>query len=281
MVKLIASDLDGTLIGEDFRFRPRTLRALHAAADAGIRIVFVTGRPLRWMRPVLDQLGAEWDGDNSFVFCSNGAVTYDIGRSEILATRTMSGTETHALHRKLEDAFPGSLFIAETLRHVYVQGQYQPHAQEDLAKIVEGPIVGTLGADAGVVKYLLYREGASPSALLEQVRELVGERFAVTRSVPYQPLIEIAQQGLNKGRVLADFAAQNGIEPHDVVAFGDMPNDLEMLTWAGQGYAMESGLPQLKAQVGRICPGFFEDGVAQVIEGILANRLDDPNLTRA
>lgn len=272
MIKLIASDLDGTLIGQDFRFRPRTLQALHAAADAGIRIVFVTGRPLRWMQPVLDQLGAEWNGENSFAFCSNGAVTYDIGRRRVLSTRTMSGTEIQALHDELERAFPGSLFIAETLDRVYVQGQYQPHAQEDLAAIVEGPIRLTLGADAGVVKYLLYRRGATPATLLEQVHNLVGQRVAVTRSAPYQPLIEIAQRGLNKGQVLADFATQHAIEPHQVVAFGDMPNDLEMLLWAGQGYVMDSGLPQLKEQVGRTCPGFEKDGVAQMIEAILADQ---------
>lgn len=277
MIKLIASDLDGTLIGHDFRFRPRTLRALHAAADAGIRIVFVTGRPLRWMQPVLDQLGAEWNGENSFAFCSNGAVTYDIGQGKVLTTRTMSGTQTHALHRELEAAFPGSLFIAETLEHVYVQGRYQPHAQEDPSKIVEGLLGKTLEADAGVVKYLLYRDGATPATLLDQVRAVVGERAAVTRSAPYQPLVEIARKGLNKGRVLADFASQHGIEPCEVAAFGDMPNDLEMLTWAGQGYAMESGLPQLKEQVGRTCPGFDEDGVAQIIEGMLAGTSETPS----
>lgn len=277
MIKLIASDLDGTLIGKDSRFRPRTLQALHAAADAGIRILFVTGRPLRWMYPVLDQLGAEWNGENSFAFCSNGAVTYDIGQGKVLKTRTMSGAEIHTLHRELETAFPGSLFIAETLNHVYVQGQYQPHAQEDPAAIVEGPLLGALDAGAGVVKYLLYREGVTPATLLEQVRALVGERAAVTRSAPYQPLVEIAQRGLNKGRVLADFAAQHGVESYEVAAFGDMPNDLEMLTWAGHGYAMDSGLPQLKEQVGRTCPGFDEDGVAQTIEGLLENLTEAPN----
>ncbi|MFW0112036.1 HAD-IIB family hydrolase [Rothia sp. CCM 9416] len=275
MIKLIASDLDGTLIGHDFRFRPRTLEALHLAADAGIQIVFVTGRPLRWMQPVLEQLGSEWNGENSFVFCSNGAVTYDIGQGKVLATRTMSGTETQALHSELERVFPGSLFIAETLDQVYVQGKYRPHEQEDSTKIVEGPIGRTLDSEAGVVKYLLYREGAAPSALLDQVRDVVGERAAVTRSAPYQPLVELARKGLNKGCVLADFAAEHSIRSDEVLAFGDMPNDLEMLTWAGKGYAMESGLPQLKEQVGRTCPGFDQDGVAQVIEGILAHPSED------
>lgn len=274
MIKLIASDLDGTLIGSDFRFRPRTLQALHAAADAGVRIVFVTGRPLRWMEPVLAQLGQEWNGENSFAFCSNGAVTYDIARSQVVATRTMSGSEVQALHADLEEAFPGALYIAETLEHVYVQGTYEPHVQEDTSKMVEGPLSQILASDAEVVKYLLFQGGAVPSDLLAQVQEVVGERASVTRSAPYQPLVEVAQRGLNKGRVLADFAQSLGIAPDEVAAFGDMPNDFEMLDWAGHGYVMASGLPELKDRVGRICPGFEEDGVAQIIERMLAERED-------
>lgn len=272
MIKLIASDLDGTLIGSDFRFRPRTLQALHAAADAGVRIVFVTGRPLRWLAPVLEQLGEEWNGENSFAFCSNGAVTFDIARSQVVATRTISGAEILALHAELEQAFPGALYIAETLEHVYVQGTYDPHAQEDTSKVVEGQLEEILAPEAEAVKYLLFRDGAVPADLLARVQEIVGERASVTRSAPYQPLVEIAQRGLNKGRVLADFAASLGISPDEVAAFGDMPNDYEMLDWAGHGYVMASGLPELKDRVGRICPGFEEDGVAQIIERMLAER---------
>lgn len=272
MIKLIASDLDGTLIGDDFRFRPRTLQALHAAADAGVRIIFVTGRPLRWMGPVLEQLGEEWNGENSYAFCSNGAVTFDIARGQVVATRPIAGEQVRELHGELQTVFPNSLFIAETLDRVYVQGDYSPHAQEDLTKVMRGQINEMLDPAAEVIKYLLYKDGATPAVLLDQVREMVGERASVTRSAPYQPLVEIAQRGLNKGQALADFALEHGIEPREVAAFGDMPNDFEMLDWAGHGYVMASGLPELKDRVGRICPGFEEDGVAQTIEGFLAGR---------
>lgn len=270
MIKLIASDLDGTLIGEDMRFRPRTLQALHAAADAGIRIIFITGRPLRWMGPVFEQLGAEWNGENSYAFCSNGAVTYDLARGEVVATRVMTGAQVRELHAELEATFPGALFIAETLNEVFIQGgAYEPHVDERDSKAVQGQILDLVAEDAEIVKYLIFQDGATPADLLEQVRSVVGERATATRSVPYQPLVEIAQRGLHKGRVLADFAAEHGIEAADIAAFGDMPNDLEMLTWAGHGYAMASGLPDVQQKVGRVCPAFDEDGVAQVLEGMM------------
>lgn len=79
-VRLIASDLDGTVLGPDFRFRPRTLEAIAAARDAGIQVVFVTGRPKRWLDPLHEQLD-----DVGVVICSNGAVVFDPGscRSDI------------------------------------------------------------------------------------------------------------------------------------------------------------------------------------------------------
>lgn len=270
MIKLIASDLDGTLIGDDFRFRPRTLHALHAAADAGIRVVFVTGRPLRWMEPVLDQLGAEWNGENSFAFCSNGAVTFDIARGAVTDLRTLPGQTVHSLHTELHRAYPQGTFIAETLERVHVQGFYEPHAQEDLSKVVTGNLSEILLPDAHVVKYLLFNEGQAPAELLRSVQEIAGDRVSVTRSAPYQALVEMAQPGLHKGGVLADFAAAHGISAGEVAAFGDMPNDAEMLEWAGHGYVMASGLPELQERVGRICPSFEDDGVAQVIEKFLA-----------
>lgn len=269
MIKLIASDLDGTLIGADFRFRPRTLQALHAAADAGIQVVFVTGRPLRWMSPVLEQLGEEWNGENSFVFCSNGAVTFDIARGEVVRLRTVPGSLVHRVHADLLQAYPQATFIAETLDPVYVQGPYTPHAQEDLAAIVQGQLGDIVPVGAQVVKYLLFHEGQSPAELLRTVHELADGRVSVTRSAPYQPLVEMGQAGVHKGGVLADFAAAHGISAQQVLAFGDMPNDLEMLQWAGHGYAMASGLPEVQQRVGRVCPGFDEDGVAQVIERML------------
>lgn len=272
MIKLIASDLDGTLIGPDNRFRPRTLQALHAAADAGIQVVFVTGRPLRWMSSVLDQLGEEWNGENSHVFCSNGAVTYDIARGEVVDQRTVDASTILRIHSTLVEAFPAAHFIAETLETVYMQGDLEPHEHDAASTIITGSLQEILPADAQVVKYLIFNPGQTPAVFLEQVQAIVGDSVSATRSAPYQPLVEIARYGLNKGDVLADFAANLGISPQEVAAFGDMPNDFEMLDWAGHGYVMDSGLPELKERVGRVCPAFEEDGVAQVIEGLLAAR---------
>jgi len=114
--------------------------------------------------------------------------------------------------------------------------------------------------------------GMDPDILQARVHQAVGSLVSVTRGVVGEPLVEMGSKTVNKGRILEKFAARHGIEAHEVMAFGDMPNDAEMLCWAGEGFAMASGQPALIEKVGRTCPAFHEDGVAQTIEAMLAER---------
>ena len=266
MIRLIASDLDGTLIGKDFRFRPRALHALQAARAAGIQIVFVTGRPSRWLTPIREQ--TDFD---SYAICSNGAVIYHLGADEVEA---VNGAPAHAIrsaHELLQPVFPNATYTLETVDTVYIQGPYEGGEVLEGARVVEQHLLGALDGFAGeqVIKYLVHVPGMDPDILQARVAQTVGELVSVTRGVVGEPLIEMGSKTVNKGYTLAQFAARHGIEAHEVMAFGDMPNDAEMLCWAGRGYAMASGQPALIEKVGRTCPPFGEDGVAQVIEAML------------
>ena len=221
MIKLIASDLDGTLIGHDFRFRPRTLRALEAARAAGIEIVFVTGRPSRWLTPLREQ--TDFD---SYAICSNGAVVFHLGADEV---EEINGADPQVIaraHELLEPIFPSATYTLETVDTVFIQG---PHEVFDVVDIPN------------------------------EEEKILWDWEVIDSSSPHQELLE-------------KFAARHGIEAHEVMAFCDMPNDAEMLCWAGEGFAMASGQPALIAKVGRTCPPFHEDGVAQTIEAMLAER---------
>lgn len=269
MIKLIASDIDGTLIGDDFKFRPRTLKALKDARLAGIDLVLVTGRPYRWLGTIIEQM----DNYESYAICSNGAVVYHLGRGEIIETHTLDGAQMLAVHRMLRKALPGAHFTAETIDTAYIEGDFDtsPGGPFDGIDCVHGSLDELIASDARIVKYLVRQDGALPEVLLRQVKDLVGASVSVTHAVPGSPLIEMAFLGLNKGSVLAHFAAERGIAASEVLAFGDMPNDIEMLLWAGQGYALESGSLAVQHAIKRTCPPFENDGVAQIIEKILKN----------
>ncbi|MDO4919167.1 HAD-IIB family hydrolase [Kocuria sp.] len=264
-VRLIASDLDGTVLGHDFRFRPRSLEAIQAARDAGIRVVFVTGRPKRWLDPLQEQLD-----DAGVVICSNGAVVYDPGTDEVLGASGFDVAEALPVIEDVRRAFPDSLFAAETLERVHTDHGWARTDRMEIEGIVEAPVAESLTPGTEVLKLLAKLDGADPDRYFEGVREVVAGRLAVTHSVAAAPLVEMGQRGLSKARTLERFVAELGIAREEVMAFGDMPNDLEMLTWAGRGYAMADGHPRVVAAVERTAPAFTEDGVARVIEEYLA-----------
>lgn len=283
-VRLVASDLDGTLIGHDFRFRPRTQQALRQLEAAGIPIIFVTGRPWRWLDPLRDlhELGESItpgaDGEDQApigaVICSNGALVYDFAQEAVVSSRTLSAQTALEVHARLRRLFPQAVFSAETLRGVAAEPDWLVGDRTRIRGARIGPLPQVLEPDDCVVKLLARLPGADPQQFVAAVSEEVSDLVSVTHSVAQAPLAEIARTGLSKAEALAEHCRQRGIEAHEVLAFGDMPNDLRMLQWAGYGYALSSGDPAVVAAVERTAPGFDDDGVAQVIEQLLAVRAD-------
>ncbi|MFW6187456.1 MAG: HAD family hydrolase [Actinomycetota bacterium] len=264
-VRLIASDLDGTVLGPDFRFRPRTVEAIKAARDRGIHVVFVTGRPMRWLDPLREQLDHE-----GVVICSNGAVVYDLTADVVVGSSLFPARDAFAVMDEVAARHPGTLFAAETLQGVYTDHGWSRTDRMETGAPRVGPLRERVPADQGLVKFLAKLDAAEPQEYFRALTRLVAGRLSVTHSVASAPLVEMGQKGLTKARTLEQYAAERGIGPDGVMAFGDMPNDLEMLTWAAHGYAMASGHPAVARAVGRTAPPFEEDGVAQVIEALLS-----------
>lgn len=264
-VRLIASDLDGTVLGPDFRFRPRTVDAVKAAEDHGLHVVFVTGRPMRWLDPLREQLD-----HRGVVICSNGAVVYDLAADLVVESSLFPAREAFAVMDQVAARHPGTLFAVETLDGVHTERGWARTDRMETGAPHVGSLRELLPADEGVVKLLAKLDAADPQEYFRALAELVAGRLSVTHSVAAAPLVEMGQPGLTKARTLERYAAQRGIGAHEVMAFGDMPNDLEMLTWAAHGYAMANGHPAVARAVGRTAPPFEQDGVAQVIEALLA-----------
>ena len=266
-IRMIASDLDGTVLGHDFRFRPRTVDALQAAQAAGIHVVFVTGRPSRWLDPLREQLD-----HRGVVICSNGAVVYDLAADLVVGSSVFPARDAFVIMEEVTARHPGTLFAAETLEGVFVDPGWSRTDRMEVGAPLVGPLRECVPEASGIVKFLAKLDAADPQEYFRSLMELVAGRLSVTHSVAAAPLVEMGQQGLTKARTLEQYAAEQGIDPQEVMAFGDMPNDLEMLTWAGHGYAMASGHPAVVRAVGRTAPPFDEDGVARVVEALLNRR---------
>jgi Cof subfamily protein (haloacid dehalogenase superfamily) len=265
-MRLVASDIDGTILGHDGKISDRTVRAFHACRSAGVELVFVTGRPPRWLHPLEEQLG-----HTGTVICSNGAVVWDLEADKMVSARTMALNDVFEVRRIIKSLRPAALFAAETLTGFHLEpGFIENGSSELLAEFTPAPLAETLTADDAVVKFLaIVREGTADDFLAE-VAPAVGNLAAVTHSAPTIAMLELSVPGVNKAVTLAEYAASLGIEAADVVAFGDMPNDIEMLRWAGHGYAMASGHPEAIRAAGQQAPHFDDDGVAQILEERLA-----------
>lgn len=262
-MRLIASDIDGTILGHDGKISARTVSAFRAAADAGIDIVFVTGRPPRWLAPIRDQIG-----HLGTVICSNGALVYDLAAETVIDSHVLDWHTVNSVRSIIEGLTPEPYFALESLTSFHVEEGFL-RGRVAAPGIVPVEALTPEMAEAGIVKMLAVLHAGSADEFMSLVAPAVSSLITVTHSAPELAMLEMGPLGINKAVTLARYAAARGIHPADVVAFGDMPNDIEMLSWAGAGYAMASGHPSALAATNLQAPRFEDDGVAQVIEARL------------
>lgn len=255
--RLVATDLDGTIIRRDGSISDRTVAALAAVNDLGVPVVLVTGRPPRWVGEVADRLG-----HRGLAVCSNGALLYDLATERVLEHFPLSLEVGLEVARRLRVALPDIGFAVETLHGFAREAEYHPTWPDDDGHVAP---LDDIYHPENVVKLLARHRSIDADALLAKGREVVGDLVELTHS-SISGLLEISVAGVSKATTLASVCAEHGVEAADVVAFGDMPNDLPMLAWAGQPYAVEGAHPDVLAAVTLRAPSVEDDGVAQVIE---------------
>jgi hydroxymethylpyrimidine pyrophosphatase-like HAD family hydrolase len=277
--RLIATDLDGTLLRDDKSVSRRTVAALAAAEQAGIEVFFVTGRPARWMGVVSDHVHG-----HGLAICGNGAAVIDLhgdsrtdgaGGHRFVKIRPLERAAALDVVHILRRVTPGTSFAVELTGGLHTEPTYPPlHLEpaESVALAEKLLAVHPGTADHPVLKVLAHHPALAPDEFLTLARRAVGGRATITRSSP-SALLEISGPGVSKASTLALCCTERGITPAEVVAFGDMPNDVEMLTWAGTSYAMGNAHPAVVAAAsGRTAGNNNDDGVAAVIERILLDR---------
>ena len=277
-VRMLATDLDGTLLRPDNTVSARTIAALAAARVIGFPVVFVTGRPPRWMPDVVAATG-----HGGVAVCANGALLIDQDAGTVLAAHPLAADVALEVAQALTVTVPGATFAVEyvpsgDVRNI-TQGSgrptvgYSPGYRPRLPPRHD-PLVGSLDelVHADPVVKLLVRgpAGGSADELLALATALVGDRAEITHSSPDDPLLEISAPGVSKGTTLAWHAARLGLDAGQVATVGDMPNDVPMLRWAGTSYAVRGAHPAaLAATSGRVLSP-QDDGVARLLEELLA-----------
>lgn len=261
---MVASDVDGTLLDTGGKATARTIAAVAGVVAAGVPFVLVTGRPPRWVAPVVDEVGHA-----GLAVCANGAVLYDAVEDRVLWAAMLDPVRLQDVAAALDDALPGCLLAVERAGPTAALADDEFLAEIDYAHPWPNPDTRQvsraelLGRPA--IKLLVRHPDMTSEAMAEATSAAIGDSVAVTFSTS-NGLIELAAPGVSKGTGLAAFAGRLGVRAEDAIAFGDMPNDLPMLAWAGHAVAVANAHPSVLEAADEVTAPNTQDGVALVLE---------------
>jgi hypothetical protein len=262
---MVATDLDGTVVRSDGTISARTRSALRVADAAGAVIVLVTGRPPRWLSGI-----AEETGHRGLAICANGALLFDLATESVIGSHPLPVETLQHLVSVLRAAAPGIAFAVERVDDgFHHEPAYHPRWDSD-QDLITAQLDSLVSVPASK---LLARHGSfDADDLLALARDAVGdETVANLTHSSRDGLLEISAAGVSKASALADYASEHGIGAAEVIAFGDMPNDLPMLAWAGHSVAVANAHPEVIEAADEVTASNDDDGVAVVLERVFGS----------
>lgn len=259
-IRLVALDLDGTLIGPDLVIRPRVRDAIVRARRAGAEITIITGRMFAAARPFAETLGITGP-----IVCYQGAAVFD---STTGATLRETPVKPDVTREVLEWAHAHGVHVQcyadDTL---YVEEINRFSERYTTLARVEPVLVPSLRAEFAhrpTIKLVLVDEPERSNQHLEALKTLLGSRAYLTRS--HVDFVEVVDPAVNKGEALRFIAERFDVPLEETLAVGDAWNDLPLLVAAGVGVAMGSAPPELVARADAVVGDVAHDGVAEAIE---------------
>ena len=259
--RLVATDLDGTLLRPDGTVSRRTADALVRAAQAGVQVVFVTARPPRWLRDLAPHVAG-----HGVAICANGAAVLEVGTGRLLAERGMSRDLVGRVAERVRQAWGGPHAVhlaAESADGFAHETHFRSVHPEPPGSRTADRIEDVL--DPSTFKLLVRTTRPPTAAFSDELAAVVGD-LAIVADSGAAGLGEISGPGITKAATLADWAAARGIDPGDVWAVGDARNDLSMLSWAGTSFAVANAHAAVLAAATRQCASNAHDGVADVLD---------------
>lgn len=267
--RFIASDIDGTFLDPAHRVTKRLREVLVRAVARGTHFALATGRPYRFIEPVLQQIPYR-----PLCVASNGAVLYDSESNEVVRAHSLEAGVMHDIVVAAQEAFAGrggvgvaveraGLSSSDPVESLYVVDRfYAEHT--DWPGFGVAPTLALVEEPA--VKLILRNVEMDSAAMYDIVAPLVDASKAhVTYSID-EGLIEIAAPGITKVTGVSELAEYYGVSAAETVTFGDMPNDIEMLRWAGLGVAMGNAADVVKDTADFVTATNGQAGVARVLE---------------
>jgi Cof subfamily protein (haloacid dehalogenase superfamily) len=254
--------MDGTLLRSDETVSPATVAELGRWSAEGVPVVLATGRPPRWMSDIREVVPV------GTAVCCNGAVLLDLGSFEVLHEDALPPSTLQVVTTEVRRHQPDTWFAVEYGLEFRHEPVYKPRWDVDAPGVAEATLEEMVQAPAA--KLLARHETLPRDQFLALVTDAVGDLATVTNSST-DALAEISAAGVTKATGLARVAAEHGVDPADIVYFGDMPNDLAAFEWVreagGRAVAMAHAHPELLAAATDVTLTNDEDGLVAFLRG--------------
>lgn len=268
--RVIALDLDGTLLTPEKTILPESLDALARARMAGYQVIIVTGRHHVAIRPFYRALQI-----SSPVICCNGTYVYDCQKQQVLQSTPITAQQaTEVLDLMATYQIHGFMYVDDAM--LYQTATDLVQRMQRWGQMQEADLRPTISQVASLHEAAYQVAGIWKFALsdpdmarLKQFEIALSERLALECEWSWQDQVDIAQLGNNKGKRLAQWATANGIAMREIVAFGDNYNDISMLESVGLGVAMGNADDEVKAHARLVTGTNMQASIAQVIEQYL------------
>lgn len=263
MYKLVAIDMDGTLLNPNKEITERTKKALSAAKNMGVQIVLASGRPRPGMQKYLDEL--QLTSSNDYLIHYNGSVVENVATGDVIHQAILTGKDAKRVARLAAEL--GGFVHAFSLEHGLITPQKNPYTDIE-ATINQLTITEMdfeqLSDDHPIIKTMIVASEEDLTNIIPQIPADFKRDYTVVQSAPF--FLEFLNPESNKGVGVAAICQKLGLDASEVICLGDAENDHHMIEFAGLGVAMENAMPQTKAIADFITDSNEHHGVAKVIE---------------
>lgn len=266
MIKLVAIDLDGTLLNGQKKISKRNVETIKQAKNHGVKVIICTGRPLVSVRPILEELELEEEGDYAITF--NGGMIQKNDTGEVLFQHSLNVADIKQIAKELEHLeLPLDVLSNQQVYHVQPIPEQTPSIYQQFNPKMEFQhrILDDFDNQIDYNKVVVAVEDRD--FLDEQIKKIsedLKNQYTFVKS--RAQLLEILHKEVSKANALKNLGALLQIEADEMMALGDEENDLSMIQYAGLGIAMGNAVEQVKLYAEHITDTNEADGVAKAIE---------------
>jgi HAD superfamily hydrolase (TIGR01484 family) len=262
-LRLVACDLDDTLVSRTNHATESTVRGLRALAKSGAEVVLITGRPVRWLWP-----GASALGHRGLAVAANGVILARCDEMRVLARHQPQYSDLDDLRAILLGEWPAARFALETDERLAVEiGFPLENLVSDSSSQEPWEMIMRQGRPA--CKTFCALGSPITQEIILRVTALCGGRYSVYQLGPASGILELRLAGITKLSALQKVASSKGLARENVAAMGDGLTDAEMIEWAGVGVAMGKAHPRALANADYVAPDFEQDGAAIALNFLL------------